>query len=272
MTIFKNWKFYDPDDTGDGGDGKDTAKPDQSAILADSLKSVVDTFKAEIAAVRTAAPAPVKTEPVVDPRAALEARAQAVAKEVNELAANGDLAGGMAKFAQFQAEAAQFGRPDPNNDPLVKAGTNLGKRLAVKEHKEIFDKWGTEVEEIVNAMPVTDRIQPDAWDRAVSQVQTRHFQELRDEAVAAAVEEEIKKRFGNAPPSAPGSRGKGANAGAQVNLDEDELFFANLMGVSAEAYAKNKKAADDWDKKPFSERGRDRGYPLVPQTVTPGRF
>lgn len=257
--FLKNFKFYDPDDA--GGQGEEKPKDTQ----LDAVKAVADGIKAAIEAARaTPAPAIAPTKP--DPRAALEAEAVKVNEEYNALMADGKYAEAANLRDSYKLKAAQAFQGDPSDSPLVKTAVALGKKAAKAEHGDIMSKWGSEVESIVNSMAVEDRISPDAWEKAVSQVKTNHFDELLEAAAAKKVSE------GGfiAPPSVPGSRGrKGSN---DPGLDEVELIACEITGVTPEAYAKRKKEADDYDKIPLRQRGAYEGYPVAPATVTPGRF
>ena len=257
--MLKNFKFYDPDDT--GGQGDETPKPTQ----IDAVKAVADGIKAAIEAARIQ-PAPVAQVPQTDPRAALEAEATKINEQYDALMADGKFAEAANLRDGFKLKVSQSTQVNADDDPLVKTAMQLGKKSAKLEYGDVMTKWGSEVEAIVKALPVQERIQPDAWDRAVSQVKTNHFQEILD----AEVETRINKGGFIAPGAQAGSRGK--KQSDSYGLNEAELMACETTGVSPEAYAKRVKEAEAYDAIPLRQRGHYEGYPVVSNTVVPGKF
>lgn len=262
--------LYEPDDRASGaagGDGADNAENTQQPNPLEAVKQIADTFRDEIKAMRTAQPAPVAPAPnPTDPHAALRAEGAEMVKKYNEMCANGEFAEATIMMDQFKEKVAAATRGSADDDPTVKAAMSFGRRAAAKDHAAVFEKWGNEVDAIVKRMPVQERIQPDAWDKAVREVQMNHFDEVVNERI-----EGERKKFTPAP-AAPGSRGRQQNSSPM--LTEEEAFFAELCGVSPERYAFRVKEAEEYAKKPFRERGNlSDGFPLMPDgPVKPGAF
>lgn len=263
--MFKNFKFYEPNDGAEKGDLDESKDKPVDPMAA--VKAVADQIATSIAALKQQPVQVVMPKAQDDPRAALAAEALTMNEKYNALCADGDYAGAAVLRDNFVARANAVGQGDPNDNPVVKTAVGLGKKHAKLDHKDIMAKYGDEVERVVNSLPVEKRILPDAWDRAVSEVKTNHFDELMAEVRTQATEE-ANKGFVTSG-SQPGSRGRKADS--DFGLDEIDKAAAEVCGVSPEAFSKRLKAAEDWDKLPFRERGAD-GYPVVSQVVKPGRF
>ena len=259
----KNLKYFEPNDGADpGGDPAD--KPAEPTTL-DAVKLVADKIADAIAANRVA-PAPVVVSS--DPTVALAAEAAKVNDDYNALMADGKYADAAAMRDSFMARANAASQGDPANNPFVRTAIGLGKKAAKIDYPDVMKKYGAEVEAAVNALPIGDRVQPDAWDRAVSTVKTAHFDEIIKAEREAAIAETTASFVTSG--SQGGSRGrKDASANS---LDELQLVAAEACGVSPEAYAKRVKAAEDYDKIPVKQRGSYEGYPVVSNEVKPGRF
>lgn len=262
----------DPDNPdGAGGGGTSDEKPDKDAALRD----VAATIREAIAAARVPA-TPVVAIPAAPagPSDALirelEAESATVNAKINELANSGDVAGAFVVRDQFNAKVARLTAAPQADNTLVKTAVAVGERLARSENKDLFKRWGTEIRDIVNSMPLDERVQPDAWDKAVTRVKSNHIDELIAESSAAAVAE-ARKGF-VPPPSAPGSRGARRLDGAASKLSEEQLWAADLCGVSPDEYAKSVAAEQAYDALPFKERGPFPGYPVVETHVQPGKF
>jgi len=267
--------FYNTDDAASGtGDGTDETTDTPAKTDAPDLRAVVDGIKAAIAESRQAA---VPVAPIVPAPVDYDARRQALITEgeainarVNELAAAGDMAGALAIRDEFNAKVNRSLAAPAGDSTMVKTAVQVGERLARTEHKDIMSRWGDEVRRSVEALPLDERVQPDAWDRAVAKVRTNHFDELMSEAVNGKVEE-MKRTF-VPPPSAPGSRGNRALTGAAAKLDEVQLYASDLCGVTPEEYAAQVKREETYDALPFKQRGPFPGYPVLDGPVTKGSF
>lgn len=261
-------KFYNADDGTEGGD-TEGEKPTPPNPL-DAVKDIANAFREEIAAMRaTPAPPPAPTPAPVDQTAALRAEGEEMVKKYNEMCANGEFAEATIMMKQFEQKVANATRGSADDDPAVKAAVSFGRRAAQKDNPALFEKWGGEIDAIIKKMPVADRIQPDAWDRAMREVQMVHLDELKSAWTQEAVEN-ARKNF--APPSAPGSRGRTKNS--EPMLSEEEAAFAEICGVSAERYAFRVKEAEEFSKRPYRERGSlSDGFPLLPDgPIKPGSF
>jgi hypothetical protein len=232
----------------------------------DAVKAVADGIKQAMEEARKSA-VPVVVAPT-DPRAALAAEAIKVNENYDALCADGKYAEAQAMRDSFMAKANQATQGDPSANPLVKTAVGLGKKAAKIDHGPIMAKYGDEIERYVNSLPVEERIQPDAWDRAVSNVKSTHFDDILKESTEAAVKAATSDFV--AAGAQPGSRGR--KSGTAPGLDELQLMACEMTGISPEAYSKRLKAEEEYDKIPARQRGAFEGYPTVSDEVKPGRF
>jgi hypothetical protein len=274
-------RLWDPEDPGgaggDPGDEQPAPPPAQDSNAA--LKAVADSIKLAIAESRTqVAPAPIPTAPIVDPaatRRALETEATQVDAKFDELMAAGRASEAMNLRDSFIRKANTAFSTRPDDDPAVRVAVEVGERLARAQHTDIMKRWPDEVRRAVESMPITERITPGAWDRAVATVRSNHFTELLDEQVNVRVEE-ARRQF-VPPPATPGSRGARQLTGAASKLTEEQLWGADICGVTPEEYAKEIAREEQYDSLPFKERAKFPGYPVMSDTrgstrVEPGKF
>lgn len=280
MTMFSRlsrYRFYDPDDAGGQGDPAADGTPATPETpptpppVAD-LKAVADSIRAAILESRTpVAAAPVAAVGVSDAtRRALEEESVQVNARFDELVNSGKAAEAMAVREQFIQKANRLMAPAQSDNTMVRTAVAVGERLAKSEHKDVMSRWGDEVKRTVDAMPVEDRVSPDAWDRAVAQVKTAHFSELLEEQTTARVEA-AKKTFAP-PPVMPGARGSRALSGAAAKLSEEQIWGADLCGVEPAKYAEELARETAYDALPFKERGPFPGYPILSDKIVPGGF
>lgn len=274
-------RYFDPDDNGDGAAKPDDPENTETPVgdppppavppAGADLKAVADSIKQAILESRGSG-APIAA-PIADNSAtirALEAEAVTVNARINELANAGDVAQALAIRDQFNAKVARVTAAPEADNEIVRTAVTIGERLARTEHKDVMTRWGSEVTAIVNAMPLNERVNPNAWDRAVTRVKADHINELIDEQVNARVTE-ARKSF-VPPPATPGARGARRLEGPAAKLTEEQLWGADICGVEPAAYAAELKRETDFDALPFRERAKFPGYPLVGDKVTPGGF
>jgi len=260
------YRQYDPDDNGGQGDpdGQPETQPPPPPPPSADLKSVADSIRQAILESRAAAPA-VAPMPTFDTsastRRALEDESAQVNVKFNELVNSGQAAEAMAMRDAFIAKANRALAPAQDESAIVKTAVALGERAARTEHKDVMARWGDEVRRAVEAMPLDERVNPDAWDKAVSRVKSNHFDEILNEHVTMKVEA-ARKTFAP-PPSAPGSRGARVLTGSAARLSEEQLWGADLCGVSADDYAKQLAREEAFDALPFRERAKFTGYPVL---------
>jgi len=270
--------LYDPDDP--GGMGGDPLDPDTPAVVPDppppatDLKAVADSIRQAILESRAAtpivAPQPISFGPSDATRRALEDESAQVNAKFNELVNSGQAAEAMSMREAFVQKANRALAPAQDENVVVKTAIALGERAARTEHKPIMSRWGDEVRRTVEAMPLEERVQPDAWDKAVSRVKSNHFDEILNEQVTAKVDA-ARKTFAP-PPATPGSRGARQLTGAAAKLSEEQIWGADLCGVAADEYAKELARETTYDALPFKERGPFPGYPILSNDVKPGGF
>lgn len=265
--------LYDPDDPGGTGDPGDPAVVTPPAPAPD-LKAVSDSIRAAI--LESRAPVAPTVAPVATPgpseavRAALTAESATVNTKFNEMVNAGQAAEAMAMREEFAQRAGRLLATSPEDSPIVKTAVALGERVARTEHAAVMSRWGDEVRRTVEALPIEERVLPDAWDRAVSRIKANHFDELLNEQVTARVEE-ARKTF-TPPPMPSGSRGARRLEGPAAKLSEEQLWGADLCGVDPKDYAAEVAREAAYDALPFKERGPFPGYPLLENTVKPGQF
>jgi hypothetical protein len=273
--------LHDPDGSGTGDpnpEGDPPTPPDPNASLKTAVDSIRDGIKQAIEASR----APVQAAPVQPSMGPTQATQQALAVEadrvnaqVDELFASGKAAEAMSIRDAFVQKANRAMQADPNDNAIVKTAVQLGERVARTEHKTIMDRWGDEVRRAVDAMPLEARVLPNAWDAAVAAVRSNHFTEILDETVATRVAEEKAKFV--PPPNAPGSRGHRTLTGLASKLSEEQVWGADITGVTPDEYAKEVANEAKFDALPFKERAKFPGYPVIDeargnQRVAPGKF
>jgi len=261
------YRNYDPDDAGGMGDPNvvPVVDPPPPPPPSADLKSVADSIRQAILESRAAAPIAMPTAPTFDTaaatRRALEEESAQVNAKVDELVNAGRASEAFAMRDQFIQKANRALSPAQDDSAIVKTAVALGERAARTEHRDIMSRWGDEVRRAVEAMPLDERVNPDAWDKAVSRVKSNHFDEILNEHVTMKVEA-ARKSFAP-PPTAPGSRGARPLAGAAAKLNEEQLWGADLCGVSAEDYAKQLAREEAFDALPFRERAKFTGYPVL---------
>jgi len=253
-------------------------KQEHEAVSLETVKDLVDSFKdtvKEVASrpvnvtVEQAAPNEIPTGPTPEERAAKYA---AIKEQANAMAQDGDTAGAMEAMWGFVTEESNANRPDPSNDPAVKSLMQMGERLAKSEHGKVFEKYGDEIKEYVAAQPADKRISPDVWEEAIGTVKTRHFDEVLQDAIDERVSSEQNANAASVTLVAGGSRGArgaGAAEGDEASdLTPDEQGVAKSMGISDEAYARNKKE--------IAESTKHGMYPLLetddPKKIERGKF
>lgn len=264
----------DPDPDNGGGDPAKAAKSDNTADLKAIADSIRQGFVSAAEASRPVASVIDNTDAT---RRALESEATAVNTQVDELFAAGRASEAMALREQFARKASSLLAAPAGDNPIIKTAVALGERVARTDaaSKPVMDRWGDEVRRAVEAMPAEQRVLPDAWDTAIARVRANHFTELMEETVTARVSEERAKFV--PPPSVPGSRSRQPLTGAAAKLSEEQVWGADITGVTPDEYAKSLAEMESYDSLPFKERAKFSGYavmndPRGNSTVAPGKF
>lgn len=226
----------------------------------EAVKSIAEEFAATLKADREAhqasapTPAPVAAAPA-GPSAQeiahelLEKKTK-ITQEADELAASGEFSKAAEHLLNFQAEVQQATQGDPTDSPAYKAMLVSAERSAKRDNADMFEKYGEDIKVEIAAMVPGDRINPDSWDEAVRRVKAQHVDEIINDRIAAASEEATKKQEETArpigrftAPVAPGSQGNSASPEV-VELDEQQVAAADLLGYTTEQYAEIILAAD----------------------------
>lgn len=252
--------------TNAGGEG--TPAPDPKAATADAVKSIADSLRAAIAEQRAtpAVPAVVAPAPVPFDSAAAH---DALATRFGELMAAGQHKEAY-QFARLEgariaaAEAASRPQVRPEDTPAVAGLIERERRAAKSANKDLFDRFGPEIEAEIARMPADQRVNPASWDAAIRNVRASHFDELIQEARTDAV-----RAATPTTPMAPGTRGRAPVTVADI--DEDTIAYGVAMGYTPEKYAELVAATD-------AARGRSsngiprRSTAVLTDDVQPGRF
>ncbi len=213
-------------------------------------------FKDMVNEVKEAAAARPAPAPVVDDSEERKATAQAeyntAREKVNEQLAAGEGADAMETYMQSVIKLQTANSPDPSNSPQVKASIASAKKLSRGDNREMFDKYAKEIEADMAAMPIDERINPEAWDSACRRVKADKIDDIIASREAQNAED-IKKAEDDAranavaPPMATRGRGthvptEGVNAD---NLNDEQLRAADSCGLTPEVYA---KSIENYDK------------------------
>lgn len=231
---------------------KDDDKPDPMATMAEGFKEMADSMKATIAA---ATPKPTEI-PIKDDsnerKAAAQKRYNTAREKAGEQMAAGESADAMETFMGGVIELQNANTPNPENSPATKASIASAKKLSRADNKEMFDKYGAEIEADMASQSTDLRINPESWDDAVNRTKANHIDDiLADRAKANA--EDIKKAEEDAtanallPPVAQRGRvtrtaSEGINAD---NLTEEQLDAASACDLTPEQYA---EATENYEK------------------------
>jgi len=255
----------------------DPPKPDPTldavkALAEDAKKSREDFLKAlaDARAAQVPAPAPTVIPAAKDPAeefAKLSAECDALYQE-------GKATEAMSKFAMWLSKQNAGSQVDPTTTPTYKHMVESTKRDVRSDNKDVFDRWGKEVEVIVQGLPADKRLLHAEWEDAARRVRAAHQDEIlveKEAEIRKKVEEEYKGRLA---PLAPGSRG-GAGADSTAGLSEIDLAVVKAHDLDIDQYKKAKKTVEAYSSDqgifdcPFMdeqlpERGRI--------TIKPGRF
>ena len=226
------------------------------AAKLDTVKAIADQFTEALAAEREArvAPAPVVAAPAgpsaQEKAAELIAKQTKVQEEADELAASGEFSKAAQHLLSFQSEINAATQGDPTEAPAYKALIVTAERESKRDNAPMFEKYGDDIKAEIASMSPGDRINPEAWDEAVRRVKAQHVDEIIQDRIDAASEEGKKKQEEEAAkggrffaPAAPGSQGK-KNATEVVELDEQQIAAAALLGYTPEKYAEIIVAAE----------------------------
>lgn len=235
----------------DGTPKEPENKPDANV---EAIRAIADTFAETLKAERSVAPAPVVVaSPAPDAqetaRKLLE-KQSVVQEEADAMASSGEFSKAARHLMTFEREIAAAQQGDPTDSPAYKAMIVTAKRDAKRDNEPMFEKYGSEIQDEVDAMVPGDRINPDSWDEAVRRVTARHVDEIIEDRISAANEEREKEQEKTASatgrfttPVAPGSRGK-KNETEVVELDENQIAAAAMLDYTPEEYAQVIVAAE----------------------------
>lgn len=261
-------RFYEPDDGGSPGAVDDTADtggaeskkapPAPAPISKEVIEAMGSAIRDGLRGVTVqAAAAPAAAPNVEAEHAAAVERAEALKKQINEVAATGDVAAAMDLMVRHLSSTAP--KADLDNDPGFKAMVKTARKLAASEHGEVFAKYGAEIDAEIAKLPPTARIDADSYGEAVLRVKARHFDEILEERLreratrrADGVDDfddmggETRRVPGTVV--APGSRGSRRDPNTPealaAKLTAEERGIADSFGIDYVTYARQKKEID----------------------------
>ncbi len=233
-----------PDPVKDPKEKEGEEKVDPMAAMAEGFKEIANSVKETLAA-RPVEPTAIPIKDDSDERkAAAQKRYNTAREKAGEQMAAGESADAMETFMGGVLDLQSANAPNPENSPATKASIASAKKLSRAENKEMFDKYGEEIEADMGAQSADLRINPEAWDDAVKRAKVNHVDDiLADREKANA--EDLKKAEADAaanallPPVAQRGRDtrtatEGINAD---NLTEEQLDAASACGLTPEKYA-----------------------------------
>jgi hypothetical protein len=223
-----------------------------AAIPVADVKDLVDSFKATLEGVKdTIAAIPhAPAAPVADPSIARAAALDEYNKtrdKVNELVSAGDAAGAMeamyGAFGKLNAATA----PSAESDPSTQALISNAKRSSRADNKPMFDKYGSEIESLMQSRPLAERISPDAWDKAARDVRAMHFDDIlaetktgwEAEQKAAQDAAEARARGFRTPVAGGGASGTVSAGISASELSPEQIAVAAAFGKTPEQYAES---------------------------------
>ncbi len=228
----------EPKDT----EGNEPSTVDQVADLVSAFKETLKEVKAAPAPVAVAAP--VATESPAEKHARLDKAWNEVKVTANEMAANGEFAESQEYLQTQYAALNKVESVDQTTTPLFKSLKGTVKRAAKTDHKDMFEKYGPEIMELIEARPAEEQIDSDVWDSMVNQVKANHLDEIIDAKLENLTKEREQAQPGFATLVAGGSGPTKSDFKAS-DLTADQLEIAEGLGYDAETYAKLQATYND---------------------------
>ena len=252
-------------------DGTEPATPvEQSGVPVDQVSTLVSDFQATLKEMRTQPPA-VAPAPAGPSKEELLVQYEAAKQKANEMAAGGEYADALEHMYQTWTSMNAGNQQTLDQNPAFKGLKATAKRAATSDHKDMFEKYGEEIAQVVDARAPEDQINPDVWDAAVREVKSAHVDEIMDEQFEARMAA-LETGAGSSPAArvAGGSRGRAPDATPdEVELTADEEAFAAQINFTPERYAKAKASYQKHSKGPGSVDLMDE----TPGTnIKPGSF
>lgn len=118
--------------------------------------------------------------------------------------------------------------------PIIDSMVSMVRKEMVREHKELFDAYGSEIESIVNNVELQYRTNPNIWQHAIDTVRGKHFEELAG-----------KRQVKNNSSAAPGLPGTATGQQRAPQLSPEESLIADIYKLSPAEYLEGKKMITD---------------------------
>lgn len=249
----------------------DEPKPDETpkgvdaTAVMDLVKSTTDTLKA-IQEGQQAAPASKIGGP--DPAEAAAKSQQAIAaamEKYQDLSAEGKYGEGLQGVLEAIMTAQRgVGTPDPTKSPYWKELASRARRDVKAGNKDLFEKYGEEIEAEISALPAEQRAFTGSLEDAVAKVRMRHFGDIMDgERTKIREEEQAKIRESMLTPQNSPQAAWGEDDDTEMHgLDVEQREAARGLGVSYEQYAEQLK----FEEKDAKRTRARRNKPLGPGT------
>jgi len=254
-------------------DAKGTDDTPRPATVED-IKLVADSIKEGLAAQGKTPVAPPADAPF-DAEAELAAAYEQHQKDSE----TGDYGASQARLdkrkAEIDAELRRRNQAPMEENELLIGGMDMARRVARSENKDMFDAYGSEIEAEVASMPVTKRMNVNAWETAIGNIRMRHHDEIIAAEVSAKVDAQVakEKEAWGAPINAPGAHQGGPGADTH-GLGTDDLIAAKALRITPKNFAASKEVCET---KHDRKKG---GVPILPeidpddpsQRIKPGQF
>lgn len=238
------------DDEGKGADGAEAPKPgekeakaaaDATAAWKDVAGGIKDLIKQnrELATKPDPKPSGPTLEEYQEKATKLVVETKAKAAEFMKA---GDYEAAIDTVLGLQNEVNKLApKADLADNPVIKAGIATARREAKRENPEIFETYAAEVEAAVSKLSVEDRINPDAWDRAIREVKLDHLDDIADarekrrkDATNDGIDLDTLRR---GAPTSGGSNRVRSRGVQTIELDEDAKDAARQLGFTDKEYA-----------------------------------
>jgi hypothetical protein len=223
-----------------------TAEVDVSALLDGFKDTMAVTVKEVAEATRAAATPAASTGPTPEEIAARATTAREKYAEArtkaNELITEGDAAAAFETLYQGAMEVQAATAVPVEDRPELKAVIASTKRVVKSDHKDIFKKYGTEIEADMAGLPATDQMNPDVWDAAVNRAKSAHIDEILEDRIKAKEDADEAERA-DANFDTPMARGGGRRTTRSegdvdvASLSKEQTEVAKACGLSKEDYA-----------------------------------
>ncbi len=202
-------------------------------------KGGLDPLVAEIRELASATAAVAKNAaPQPDPPEDPQAKLNSAMEDFNKLCEDGKYKEGLQKVMQAIPQAP---KADITKAPGYGALTRAVAREVRQGHQWVFDAHGDEVKQAIADLPPEQRMDEDAVQRVVRDVEAAHSSEFIEHQVEERIKKRDEERDTSAPTIAPDLRLGESDDTELHGLTHEERVQAQSYGVSYKEYARQKK-------------------------------